>query len=93
MISQESAETMALSVLAWIVGEDEILTVFLGATGTSETDLRMRAGDPDFLASVLDFLLMDDAWVVACARSLGQSPETMLQIRAALPGGQLPHWT
>lgn len=92
-MNQELAETRALAVLGWIAGQDEIFPAFLGATGTSESDLRRRAGDPEFLAAVLDFVLMDDAWVIDCAAALGCPPEQMLHIRAALPGGDLPQWT
>lgn len=89
----EQAVIRALSVLAWVVGQEELLPVFLGATGASEADLRLRADEPDFLASVLDFVLMDDAWVIACAQDLGLAPERIVEIRAGLPGGGQTHWT
>jgi hypothetical protein len=92
-MTQELAETRALAVLGWIAGQDALLPTFLGATGTSEGDLKARAGEAEFLAAVMDFLLMDDAWVIDCATDLGWRPEDMLRIRAALPGGDLPHWT
>ena len=62
-LSQDSAEVLALEALSWLVGHDELLPVFLGATGAGEGDIRTRAKDPEFLASVMDFLLMDDAWI------------------------------
>jgi len=92
-MKQEMAETTALECLAWLLGQDELLPVFMGATGVSEDDLRARAGEPEFLASVLDFVLMDDAWVMSCAGAIGQPPERLVQVRAALPGGALPNWT
>ncbi|MFC2978651.1 DUF3572 domain-containing protein [Roseicyclus marinus] len=92
-MNEDLAETRALAVLGWIAGQEEIFPVFLGATGASEADLRRRAGEADFLAAVMDFVLMDDAWVIDCAAALGWPPEQMLAIRAALPGGNLPHWT
>ncbi|TCP41328.1 DUF3572 domain-containing protein [Rhodovulum marinum] len=90
---RESADVVALGALAWLVGDDELLPVFLGATGASEHDLRARADDPEFLASVLDFLLMDDAWVLAFCRHAGLPGEAVMRARAALPGGADPHWT
>ena len=92
-MKQEAAETGAMRVLAWLVGEEELLPVFLGATGAGLEDLRTQAADPDFLASVLDFVLMDDAWVVSCAAALGLPPEDIMAMRQALPGGALPSWT
>ncbi len=92
-MNQELAEIRAVGVLGWLAGQEELFPVFLGATGTSEADLRSRAGEAEFLAAVMDFLMNDDAWVIDCATALGWRPEEVLQIRAALPGGDLPHWT
>ena len=92
-LSQDSAEILAIEALSWLVGNDELLPVFLGATGASESDLRARAKDPEFLASVLDFLLMNDAWVEAFCLSGGYAPEFPLRARAALPGGASVNWT
>lgn len=90
---QETAETQALSLLAWLLSEDEILPLFMGATGAGPDDLRQRAGEPEFLASVMDFLLMDDAWVIEGAAATGIAAQDFAMIRAGLPGGDLPSWT
>jgi hypothetical protein len=55
--------------------------------------LRAGAGDPAFLGSVLDFLMMDDAWVVAFCDAAGIAYTVPMQARAALPGGAVTHWT
>jgi hypothetical protein len=89
----ENAETLALQALGWLVGNEELLPVFLGSTGTSESDLRARAGEPEFLASVVDFLCMDDAWVTAFCDSLGWCYEDPLRARQHLPGGAQMNWT
>ena len=93
VMKQDLAETRALGILGWLLGQDELLPVFLGASGVTEADLRHGAGDPVFLAAVVDFLMMDDAWVIACADELGWRPEEVPQVRAGLPGGDLPNWT
>ncbi len=92
-MSQDTAETIALQALAWLVGHEELLPVFLGASGASETDLKARATDPEFLGSVLEFLTMDDAWVMAFCDAHSLAYETPLQARWALPGGAPVHWT
>ncbi|MBY4892921.1 DUF3572 domain-containing protein [Rhodobacteraceae bacterium N5(2021)] len=92
-MQQDFAETRALSLLAWLAGEEEILPQFMGATGVGVDDLRARAGEPEFLASVMDFLLMDDAWVLQGAEATGIAAHDFAMIRAALPGGDLPNWT
>lgn len=92
-MSQESAETVALQSLAWLTVNEELLLVFLGSTGAGVDDLRERAKDAEFLGSVLDFLLMDDAWVVQFCDSAGLSYDKPMLARAALPGGEDVFWT
>ncbi|MFW5642334.1 MAG: DUF3572 domain-containing protein [Roseicyclus sp.] len=92
-MKREVAETGALQALAWLAGEEDLLPVFLGTTGASAQDLRARAGDPEFLASLLDFVLMDDDWVLSCAAALGLPPGEIMAMRHALPGGAAPSWT
>ncbi len=92
-LSQDSAELLAIEALSWLVGNDELLPVFLGATGAGEQDMRARAKDPEFLASVLDFLLMDDAWITAFCDSADYAYDSPIRARAALPGGAQVNWT
>jgi hypothetical protein len=92
-MQRESAEILALKALAWLAGNKELLPVFLGSTGASAADLRERAADPEFLGSVLDFLMLDDAWIIAFCESQGLPPEAPMQARQALPGGAQVHWT
>ncbi|MEI4196641.1 DUF3572 domain-containing protein [Roseovarius sp. E0-M6] len=88
-----SAETLGLEALAWLVGHDELLPVFLGSTGASEDDLRSGARDPAFLGAVLDFVMMDDDWVQDFAKATGHPPETVMWARQTLPGGAQVNWT
>jgi len=92
-MDQKQAEVRALSVLVWLVANEELLPVFLGATGASESDLRVRAGESEFLGSVLDFVMMDDAWVMAYCDGAGLPYETLMRARQALPGGADVNWT
>lgn len=92
-MKQESAELIAIQVLGWLAGNDELLPVFLGSTGASVQDIRTSATDPEFLGSVLDFLLMDDAWVVAFCDEASLPYDHIAPARMALPGGSLPNWT
>jgi hypothetical protein len=52
-----------------------------------------QASDPIFLGAVLDFLMMDDAWVIGFCDHLSIPYERIMQARAALPGGEQVHWT
>ena len=93
MDARESAETVALRVLGWLAARDDLLPVFLDASGCDLADLRRRAGESEFLASVVDFVLSDDAWVIAFSQDSGLPFEALARARASLPGGTLPNWT
>lgn len=90
---REFADTVALRALGWLAGNDELLPVFMGASGTTPEELRQRASDPEFLGSVLDFILMDDAWVVTFCDAAGLAYSEPMAARRALPGGAETHWT
>ena len=92
-MNSERAETVAITALGWLASNDDLFPVFLGSTGASVADLRDRATDPAFLGSVLEFLTMDDAWVVAFCDFAGLNYEDPLRARYALPGAADFHWT
>ena len=92
-LTRDSAEILAIEALSWLVGHDELMPVFLGATGASTGELRDRAKDADFQAAVLDFLLMDDAWVKEFCQSAKYGYDFPVRARAALPGGEAVNWT
>lgn len=91
--TRESAEVIALNALGWLAGNEDLLPVFQGSTGASEGDIRAGARDPAFLGSVLDFIMLDDVWVVDCCTVLGIANETLMAARQALPGGEQVNWT
>ncbi len=88
----DRAEVIALGALEWLV-EAELLDTFQSATGVDRDTIRGAAGDPEFLAGVLDFVMMDDVWVAGVCGAQSLPFERLLEARAALPGGDAPHWT
>ncbi|MGO4915802.1 DUF3572 domain-containing protein [Pseudogemmobacter sp. W21_MBD1_M6] len=92
-MKQDQAETIALRVLGWLVGNDDLLPAFMGATGAADEDLKARATEPEFLGSVLDFLMMDDVWVVQFCDAAGLAYEVPMRARQSLPGGADVSWT
>ena len=92
-MNPERAEQIAISALVWLASNDELLPVFLGASGADADDLRQQAENPAFLGSVLEFLTMDDSWVVAFCDANALKYEDPLMARYALPGGGAVHWT
>jgi hypothetical protein len=90
---RDDAEEAAARLFLWLAGEPDLIAAFLGEAGLSPADLAAAAGRPEFLAAVGDFILQDDARVLAAAAAAGIAPQDVAQIRAALPGGQAWHWT
>lgn len=92
-LARETAELLAIKAVAWLVGNEELLPVFLGSTGASEGEIRTGASDPVFLGSVLDFLMMDDAWITEFCETADYPLDFPMRARAALPGGEQVNWT
>jgi len=92
-LKQENAEIIALKVLGWLAADQELCQVFLGTSGASQEDLRSGVSDPAFLASVLDFVMMDDAWVMRCCDMCALAYTDPMMARQSLPGGGEVHWT
>lgn len=88
MMRQESAETIALQALGWLAGNDDLFPTFLGSTGAAPSEIAERAAEPAFLASVLDFLLMDDDWIIAFCDAAGLAYTDPRNARAVMPGGE-----
>jgi Protein of unknown function (DUF3572). len=92
-LSQEAAEQVALKAIAWLAGNDDLLPVFMGSTGADEAAFREGVMNPEFQASVLDFIMMDDAWVVAFCDVEAMPYDRLMQARGTLPGGAQVNWT
>lgn len=86
------AEEIAIEALVWIAGQEDLGRVFLGATGAAPDDLRARAEDPVFLVSVLEFLTMDDQWVIAFCEAGGHEYAVPMSARKTLVGPGQEGW-
>jgi hypothetical protein len=81
---REVAEIVAIQALNFIAGDPERLGLFLAETGIGPQNLRSAAADPRFLASVLDFVLRDDATVKAFAKVAELHPTNVAAAREVL---------
>ena len=86
---REVAEIVAVQALSFIAGDPERLGLFLAESGIGPETLRNAAADPHFLASVLDFVLRDDATVKAFASVSQLHPTNIAAAHQALND---PHW-
>ncbi len=78
------AEVVAVQALSFIAGEPERLGLFLAESGLGPETLRTAATEPQFLASVLDFVLRDDATVKAFASAAQLHPTNIAAARQVL---------
>jgi len=81
---REVAEIVAVQALGFIAADSERLGAFLAETGIGPQSLRQAASDPQFLVSVLDFVLRDDATVKAFAKQSELHPTTIAAAREAV---------
>ena len=93
MVSEEEAQRATLEALGWIASDEARIGAFLAATGAAPETLRESAREPGFMASVWDYIMLSDETVLEFCEASGRAPESIAQIRAALPGGDTPHWT
>ena len=86
---RDAAEIVAVQALTFIAADPERLGLFLAESGIGPETLRTAAADPHFLASVLEFVMRDDATVKAFASASQLHPTN---IAAALQALGDPHW-
>jgi hypothetical protein len=82
--SGQSAETLALQALAWVLSEAKRADRFVALTGIAPEDLRARAGDPAVLGAVLGFLEAHEPDLFGCAKYLEISPIELITARQRL---------
>ncbi len=93
MPAPRNAEVVAIQALTWIAQDEAIFSDFLNTTGAAPDGIAAAAAQPEFLASVLDFLLLEDRWIIAFCEAGGLPFDAPMRARAALPGGQTENWT
>jgi hypothetical protein len=86
---REVAEIVAVQALAFVAADPERLGQFLAESGLGPETLRSAAADPNFLSSVLDFVLRDDATVKAFASASQLHPTNIAAAQQALSD---PQW-
>lgn len=62
-------------------------------TGASPADVVKSVTSPAFLGTVLDYILTEDALVIAFCDDRHFPYAAVMQARAVLPGGETWNWT
>ncbi len=92
-MNTDRAETIALQALAFLAADEQALDGFVQLTGLGIGELRSAAASPEILAGVLDYLLQDEAMLLAFCAAAEIRPDEPIRARAYLPGGDVPHYT
>jgi Protein of unknown function (DUF3572) len=85
-LTQDRAEALAIQALTFIAGDGERLGRFLAVTGIGPAEIRAAAGEPGFLAGVLEYMASDESLIGAFADETGIDPADLSKARAALAG-------
>ena len=83
-MTTDDAEALAVAALSFLAEEPETLGRFLGATGLGPETLRAAAGEPGFLAAVLEFVMGDEALLLVFAERRRVRPMLIAAARHAL---------
>lgn len=81
---EAGAREIALQALAFLATDEGRTERFLALTGAEPGEIRTLARDPGFLAGVLDFLLAEDAPLLAFCEEAELRPETVHAARHIL---------
>ena len=85
-MTPDQASIVALKALQHVAADVALLRRFLQESGTEPAALSHLAARPEFLAGVLDFLLTNEAILLAFCQAAGMTPEAPDRARRMLPG-------
>ncbi|MFK3889374.1 DUF3572 domain-containing protein [Sphingomonas sp. NPDC079357] len=80
----DDAVARALDALTFILNDPLRAGRFLDTTGLTPDNLRACLADPSVLAAALTFLEAYEPDLIACAESIGHSPESLVAARHKL---------
>jgi hypothetical protein len=86
-LTQPAAETLAVQALTFLAEDAERLGRFLAMTGIAPEQIRDAAGEPGFLAGVLEYLSADERLLTDFAAEARIEPTDIGKAIAALGGG------
>jgi len=87
-LSIEDAQGIATEALLQLSKEPEQIGRFLAFSGIGPEMIREAAGEPGFLAGVLEFYMMDEALLLAFCENAGIRPTMIAAARFALAGNE-----
>ena len=89
--SGENAEALAIQALGFVANDPALLPRFLAITGIEASSIRHAAGEPGFLAGVLQFILAHEPTLIQFCEATGTAPGAVAKALRALPLGDDSH--
>jgi hypothetical protein len=86
-MTPDHAATIALKGLAYLANSDGALDRFLELAGADRDNLRARADEPEFLVSLLDFMLTNEQLLVDFCSDFQTDVRAVHMARHVLSGG------
>ena len=83
-INRAAAETIALRAAGHLFSDDRAIAGFLATTGATPENLRASIYETGTLVGILDYLLADEARLLAFCDAEGLSPEAPGRARQVL---------
>ena len=90
-LTVDDAQALAINTLAFLAGDQDLLSRFLALTGISVDEVRAAAGEPGFLAGVLQFYLAHEPTLMRFCEATGTDPALFQSAIRLLPGGDESH--
>lgn len=75
--SHADPAVLALQALAHVAGDEAMGPRFLALTGMDVAELRAKAGQPATLMALLDYLMANEADLLATADAIGVKPDAL----------------
>lgn len=85
-LTPDAAQTIALKALGFLAGSEGALDRLMTLSGLDRDTLRERASEPEFLVSLLDFLLSDEELLLNFCGDASIDPKTVHMARYVLGG-------
>ncbi len=83
-MTPDAAEILSLQALGWLAGDAAALDRFLALTGIGAADLRAGAGTPDMARAVIEFLLLNEGFMLQFCEDASVAPQAIQAARQAL---------
>ncbi len=83
-VNVPDAGTIAIAALSHFATDSRILSRFFALTGLDPSSLREAAGTRGFTAGILDFVIEDEALLVAVADAQDLTPQDIVEARQRL---------